>query len=436
MTRIGLLLAGVTSAVLLSASPKTAQTPVAPPVARRVVVATLTGVVSPVMDEALRDALTRAGDEHAAALVLEIDTPGGLESSMRTMVQRLLASDVPVIAWVTPGGAHAASAGVFITMACDVAAMTPGTNNGAATPISLSGPMDSTLAHKVTNDAAAFARTISAQRGRNGVWAEHAVREAVSISETEAVHEHVVDFIAGDLPDLLAKADGMTWRRGALVRTLETRGATVVRITPGFRQRLLGHLADPNIAYLLMMLGFYGLLFELQNPGSVLPGIVGGISLLLAFFALSTLPVNAAGVALIVLGVAFLLAEIKVHSHGLLAVGGTISLALGGLMLFQGVAVRVALPVVLLVTGTTVAFFLGIVGAGLRARSRPVATRSAGLVGRLGIVVERLAPAGRVRFGDEVWNATADQVLDPGATVEVAELKGLVVRVRPARQEG
>ncbi len=436
MTRIGLLLAGLTSAVLLSASPKPAGSPVAANTARHVVVATLTGVVSPVMDEALRDALTRAGDEHATALVLEIDTPGGLESSMRTMVQRLLAADVPVIAWVTPGGAHAASAGVFITMACDVAAMSPGTNIGAATPISMTGPMDSTLAHKVTNDAAAFARTISAQRGRNGVWAEHAVREAVSISETEAVHEHVVDFIAGDLPDLLAKADGMTWRRGALVRTLQTRGAAIVRITPGFRQRLLGHLADPNIAYLLMMLGFYGLLFELQNPGSVLPGIVGGISLLLAFFALSTLPVNAAGVALIVLGVAFLLAEIKVHSHGALAVGGTIALALGGLMLFQDVAVRVALPVVLLVTGTTVAFFLGLVGAGLRAGRRPVATRLAGLVGRSGIVLERLAPAGRVRFGDEVWNATADQVLDPGTAVEVAELKGLVVRVRPARQEG
>jgi membrane-bound serine protease (ClpP class) len=422
--------------VLLAASPKPAHTPVAPPAARRVVVATLTGVVSPVMDEALRDALTRADDENATALVLEIDTPGGLESSMRTMVQRLLAADVPVIAWVTPAGAHAASAGVFITMACDVAAMSPGTNIGAATPISMSGPMDSTLAHKVTNDAAAFARTISAQRGRNGVWAERAVREAVSISETEAVHEHVVDYVAGDLPDLLAKADGRTWRRGALARTLETRGAAIVRITPGFRQRLLGHLADPNVAYLLMMLGFYGLLFELQNPGSVLPGIVGGICLLLAFFALSTLPVNAAGVALIVLGVAFLVAEIKVHSHGMLAVGGTIALALGGLMMFQDVAVRVALPVVLLVTGTTVAFFLGIVGAGLRAGKRPVATRSAGLVGRAGIVVERLAPAGRVRFGDEVWNATADQVLDPGATVEVAEVKGLVVRVRPARQEG
>jgi len=368
--------------------------------------------------------------------VLEIDTPGGLESSMRTMVQRLLASNRPVIGWVTPGGAHAASAGVFVTMACDVAAMSPGTNIGAATPIAMGGTMDSTHARKATNDAAAFARTISAQRGRNGAWAERAVREAVAISETEAVQQHVVDFIAGDLADLLAKANGMTWRRGELIRTLDTRGAVVVRIVPGFRQRLLGHLADPNIAYLLMMLGFYGLIFELQNPGSVLPGIVGGISLLLALFALSTLPVNAAGVSLTVLGIAFLIAEIKVQSHGLLAVGGTVSLALGGLMLFQEGAVRVAIPVVAMVTAVTVVFFLAIVGAGLRSGRRPVATSKAGLLGRRGVVLERLAPAGRVRFGDELWNATADQVLDPGAVVEVVDVKGLVVRVGPARQEG
>jgi membrane-bound serine protease (ClpP class) len=185
-----------------------------------------------------------------------------------------------------------------------------------------------------------------------------------------------------------------------------------------------------------MMLGFYGLIFELQNPGSVLPGIVGGISLLLALFALSTLPVNATGVALLVLGLAFLLAEIKVQSHGLLAVGGSIALALGALMLFQDPAVRVALPVVALVTAITVAFFLVIVGAGMRARGRPVVTGAAGLVGVRGIVLERLAPAGRVRIGEEVWNATADEVLDPGTPVEVAELKGLVVRVRPARLEG
>jgi membrane-bound serine protease (ClpP class) len=407
-----------------------------PPRPGRVVVATLDGVVSPVMDDALRGALARAEREDAVALVLEIDTPGGLESSMRTMVQRLLASPRPVIAWVTPAGGHAASAGVFLVMACDVAAMSPGTNIGAATPISMTGPMDSTLAHKVTNDAAAFALTVARQRGRNADWAESAVRKAVAIDEAEAVRLRVVDLVASDLDDLLAKCDGRTWRRGENVDSLHTRGLAVVRISPGFRQRLLGHIADPNVAYLLMMLGFYGLIFELQNPGSVLPGVVGGISLLLALFALSTLPVNSAGVALLVLGVAFLLAEIKVQSHGVLAVGGAVSLALGALMLFQPGTVRVELPVVLGGTAITLGFFLVVIAAGLRARRRPVTTGAAGLVGQRGIVVERLAPAGRVRVAGEVWNATTDGVIELGALVVIVELKGLSLRVRPAHLEG
>lgn len=401
-----------------------------------VLAAELTGVVSPVMDEALAAAIARAQREHASALVLEVDTPGGLESSMRSMVQRLLAAPLPVIGYVTPAGAHAASAGVFIVMACDVAAMAPGTNIGAATPISLNGPMDSTLARKATNDAAAFARTVAAQRGRNVAWAERAVREAVSIGETEAVESHVVDLVARDLPDLLARADTLTWRRGDQVRPLLTRGLPVTRVQWGLRQRLLAHLADPNIAYLLMMLGFYGLIFELQNPGSILPGIVGGICLVLAFFALSTLPVNTAGVALLVLGLGFLLAEIKVHSHGLLATGGAIALALGGLMLFRAGPVHVALPVIVFGTGVTLLFFLGVIGAGLRARRRPVVTGAAGMAGARGVVVERIAPEGRVRIGDEVWNATAEHVLETGAAVEVVELKGFRLRVRPARQEG
>ncbi len=404
--------------------------------ARHVLVTKLEGVVSPIMDEALGGAIARAQRDSAVALVLEIDTPGGLESSMRSMVQKLLASPVPVIAWVTPSGGHAASAGVFIVMACDVAAMSPGTNIGAATPISMNGPMDSTLARKARNDASAFARTVAAQRGRNAVWAEAAVREAAAISETEAVSQHVVDFVAGDLPDLLAKADSVHWRRGAEIRRMDTRGAAVVRVEPGLRQRLLSRLADPNIAYLLMMLGFYGLIFELQNPGAILPGVVGGICLVLAFFALSTLPVNTAGLALILLGLGFLLAEIKVHSHGVLAVGGALALALGALMLFRVGTVQVSLPVVIFGTAVTVLFFGFIIGAGLRARSRPVTTKHGGLAGRRGVVIERLAPEGRVRIGDEFWNATADAALEAGAAVEVVELRGMVVRVKPARQEG
>lgn len=406
------------------------------PGAPRVVAARLEGTVSPVMDDVLRAALERARRDGADAVLLEVNTPGGLESSMRTMIQRLLASEVPVIAWVTPAGAHAASAGVFLVMACDVAAMSPGTNIGAATPISMGGPMDSTLARKATSDASAFARTIAAQRGRNVRWAERAVREAIAASETEAVADSVVDFVAGTLAEVLAKADGRPWRRGEQVRFVRARDAAVTRMDPDFRQRLLGFVADPNIAYILMMLGFYGLIFELQNPGAILPGVVGGICLLLAFFALSTLPVNAAGIALVVLGLAFLLAEIKVASHGLLAVGGTLSLALGTLLLFRSGTVRVDPVLVVAGTALTAGFFLWVIGAGLRAGRRKVTTGAPGLVGMHGVVVERIAGGGMVRIGDELWSATSDAELDTGAEVEVVSVSGLQLSVRALRREG
>lgn len=401
----------------------------------RVLVVRLDGPVGPVMDEALARALARASREQSAALVLEVDTPGGLESSMRKMVGRILDSERPVIAYVAPAGAHAASAGVFLVMAANVAAMAPGTNMGAATPISMYGPMDSTLARKVTNDAAAFARTVAAMRGRNARWAEDAVRHAAAISETEAVRDSVVDFIAGDLPDLLAKADGLTWHRAAAFGPILTRGRPVLRLEPDIRQRLLGRLADPNIAYLLMMLGFYGLIFELQNPGSILPGVVGGICLLLALFALSTLPVTTAGVALLLLGVAFLVAEVKVMSHGLLAAGGALSLALGGLLLFQPGTVRVALPVIAGGTLLTVVFFLFVIGAAVRARRIPVSTGAAGMRGKRGVALDRLAPAGRVRLGDETWDAASATPIEPGESIEVIEAKGLKLMVRSTPEE-
>jgi membrane-bound serine protease (ClpP class) len=407
----------------------------APPGEGRVLVATLDGPVSPVMSEALSRTLARGEREGYAAVVFKLDTPGGLESSMRDMVKVLLASRVPTIVWVSPGGAHAASAGVFVTMAADVAAMAPGTNIGAATPINMQGPMDSTLARKVTNDAAAFARTVATQRGRNVVWAERAVREAVAINENEAVEQHVVDFTAATLEEVLAKSDGRTWRRDSTVRTLHTRGLPMDTLEAGFRQRLLSVIADPNIAYILLMLGFYGLLFELQNPGAILPGVVGGISLILAFLALSTLPVNTAGIALIVLAVVFFVAEIKVASHGLLAVGGVLAMLLGSMILYRGDSPRLAWPVILGVTGATALFFLVIVGAGLRAQRRRVTTGSAGLIGRRARVLERLAPAGRVELLGELWNAVADEMVEAGSEVEIVGSDRLTLRVRPVAKE-
>lgn len=397
----------------------------------------LEGPVSPISAGALSSALARAQAGGYEALVLEVDTPGGLETSMRDMVKDLLAARVPVIAWVTPGGARAASAGVFVVMAADVAAMSPGTNIGAATPINMQGGMDSTLARKVTNDAAAFARTIAAQRGRNVAWAERAVREAVAVDETEAVQMHIVDFLSGSLEDLLAKADGRAWSRNGQTKTLHVRGLPVDRVEPGFRQRLLALVADPNVAYILMMLGFYGLLFELQNPGSILPGVVGGICLILAFLAFSVLPVNYAGVALIALGIVFFVAEIKVTSHGVLSAGGVLALVLGSIVLFdtRGTGIHVSWGVIAAAVLATAGFFLVVIGAGLRAQRRRVATGGAALVGARAVTVEMLMPEGRVRLGSEIWNAVADRTVEVGDEVEITGVDGLKLRVRALAKE-
>ncbi len=429
---LGLAFALLTLALVVPASTSLAA---ARQGAGRVLDVRLEGAVTPVMAEVLDHAITRAEKEDYAAIVVEIDTPGGLETSMREMVKRILASKVPVITWVSPSGARAASAGVFVTIAADVAAMAPGTNIGAATPINMQGPMDSTLARKATNDASAFARTIAAQRGRNAVWAERAVREAVSASETEAVDLHVVDFIAGTRQELLEKADGRAWHRGADTHTLKVAGLPVDRSEPSFRQKVLGVLADPNIAYILLMMGFYGLLFELQNPGAILPGIVGGICIILAFLALSALPVNFAGIALIALGIVFFLAEIKVASHGLLAAGGILSVALGSLILFQGEGVRLSWSVIAGGTVATAAFFMFIAGAALRARSRKVVTGDQGMVGMRAVVVQPLQPRGTVRVGDELWSAVADGGADVGTEVEITGVEQLTLRVRPLAKE-
>jgi len=429
-TRI-VVIALATLALLLAVSAAGAKhaTPAVP-----VYVTRLEGVVSPVMAEALDRALARAESAHSPALVIELDTPGGLETSMRDMVKRMLAAKVPVIVWIEPSGGRAASAGVFITMAADVAAMAPGTNIGAATPINMQGPMDSTLARKATNDAAAFARTVAHQRGRNAEWAEDAVRHAVAASETEAVDLHIVDFVSGSLSDVLERADGRSWRRGDDTQTIATRGRPTERIDAGFRMRMLALLADPNVAYILMLLGFYGILFELQNPGAILPGVVGGIALILAFFALSTLPVNSAGVALIVLGIVFFIAEIKVTSHGVLAAGGILAMLLGSLLLFHG-DTRVSFGVIAGGTVVTAAFFLWIVGAGIRAQRGKVQTGVPAMIGLPGEVIERVAPTGRVRIGGVLWNARSVTPLEIGTDVEIVAVDGLTVEVRPLRKE-
>jgi membrane-bound serine protease (ClpP class) len=324
---------------------------------------------------------------------------------------------------------------VFVVMAADVAAMAPGTNIGAATPVNLQGGMDSTLARKATSDAAAFARTVARQRGRNAAWAEEAVRRAVAASDSEAVALDVVDLVAGSLDELLERVEGREVSRPGVETRLRLAGLPRDTIEPGLRRKLLGVLVDPNVAYILMMLGFYGLLFELQNPGAILPGVVGGICLILAFLALSALPVNYAGVALIVLAIAFFLAEIKVVSHGLLAAGGVISLVLGSTILFQGEGVRVSWAIILGATAATAVFFLFIVGKGLAAQRRRVATGRRGLVGQRAVALGRLAPGGQVRYGGEIWNARSESEATEGSEVVITGVEGLTLRVRPL-QEG
>jgi membrane-bound serine protease (ClpP class) len=433
---VGIVVALAAALAAIAASEARQSEPPRPAGEGRVLVVRLDGPVSPVTAEALGTALDRAERQEYEALVVEIDTPGGLESSMREMVKLMLAARVPIIAWVTPGGARAASAGVFVVMAADVAAMSPGTNIGAATPINMGGSMDSTLARKVTHDAAAFARTVAAQRGRNAAWAERAVREAVAASETEAVAMRVVDFTASTLEELLAKADDRTWRRGERTTRLAVRGLPTDRIEPGFRQRLLALIAEPNVAYILMMLGFYGLLFELQNPGAILPGVVGGICLILAFLALSVLPVNYAGVALIALAIVFFVAEIKIVSHGLLGAGGVIALFLGSLILFKGTGPGYSLSWAVIAAGTltTAAFFFLVVGAGLRAQRRRVTTGRQGLVGMRGRVIEPL-PGGLVSVGNEIWDASSEAPIGVGLEVEITGVDGLRLSVRPWAKE-
>jgi len=397
------------------------------------------GVISPVTLRLVGIAIDRAQAERAQALVIQLDTPGGLERSMRAIVQRMMNAEVPVVVYVAPTGARAASAGVFITMAAHVAAMAPATNIGAASPVALGGGADKTMMKKVENDAAAFIRTVALERGRNADWAEKAVREAVAITEREALKLKVIDLVADSVPDLLEKIDGRTIKLPKGTVTLATKGAPVRPIEIGFRDRFLNIITDPNVAYVLMMLGMLGLFFELSNPGVILPGVIGGISLILAFFAFQSLPINYAGLLLILFGIVLLVAEIKIVSHGILAIGGIVSMALGSLMLFDApeVGFRVSWWVIVPTVGAMAGLFLFVVAAGVRALGRPPATGAEGLVGKTATVRERLGPEGQVMVLGEIWRAVAEgEPLEPGAQVRIVAVDGLTLKVAKAEAKG
>jgi membrane-bound serine protease (ClpP class) len=424
----------VTGALLLLAALAGAATPAT--AAQPVSLIDLDGAITPITDRLLTMAVDRAQADGSQALVVQLNTPGGLERSMRTMAQTILNAGIPVIVYVAPTGARAASAGVFITMAAHVAAMAPATNIGAAHPVTAGGgDMGKEMSKKVANDAAAFARSLAAERGRNVDWAEKAVRSSVSVTEREAVKLKVVDLVADNLQDLLAKVDGRIVKTARGTVTLQTRDAPVKRIEIRFRDKFLALITDPNIAYILMMVGMLGIFFELQNPGVVLPGVIGGISLILAFFAFQSLPINWAGVLLILFGIALLIAEIKIASHGVLTIGGVISMVLGSFMLYDApeVGFRVSWAVILPTVGSTAGLFVWAVSAGVRAMRRPAVTGAAGMVGRQAVARGELAPEGHVNVDGEIWRAVAEGGSIPaGERVRVTAVDGLTLRVSRA----
>ena len=398
----------------------------------------LDGAITPISVRLLDGAVERARADGSQALVVELNTPGGLERSMRSMVQTILNADIPVIVYVAPTGGRAASAGVFITMAGHVAAMAPATNIGAAHPVAVGGQMDKEMTKKVENDAAAFARTIATERGRNVDWAEKAVRSSVSATEREAVKLKVVDLVADNVADLLAKIDGRTVKTRRGLVTLQTRDVKTTRIEVRFRDRFLAIITDPNVAYILMMVGMLGIFFELSNPGVILPGVIGGISLILAFFAFQSLPINWAGLLLILFGLALLVVEIKVVSHGVLTIGGAVAMLLGSLMLYDApeTDLRVSWLVIIPTVGATAGMVIFAVSAGLRALYRTPSTGAAGMVGQVGVVKVPLDPEGQVLIEGELWRAVAtDGPVAAGEPVEVAAMEGLLLTVtRSARR--
>lgn len=403
---------------------------------QKVISLKIDGSINPVTAAFIHDGIEKAKAEKAECLVILLNTPGGLLKSTRVIVRDMLDSPVPVVVYVSPSGAHAGSAGVFITLAAHLAAMAPGTNIGAAHPVALQAAMDSTMNEKATNDAAAFIRTIAEKRNRNLQWAEEAVRNSVSITETEAIKNQVIDIIAVDEKDLLQQVHGKTVQLNGGTHELNTKNATTESYKMSFIERLLDVISDPNIAYILLLVGMYGIMFELYNPGAVLPGIVGVISIILAFYSMHSLPVNYAGVALIIFAIILFLLEIKIVSHGLLAIGGVISLLLGSMMLIRSGSpleiARISRGLIIAATTVSAAFFLFIVGAGIRAQRQKTTTGKEAMVGYMGEVIESLNPTGTILVQGEIWNAESlSGEIAKGEKVKVKELKNLKLYVEP-----
>jgi membrane-bound serine protease (ClpP class) len=389
----------------------------------------LEGTINPGTAQFVTRGLKQAESSKHSLVIIRLDTPGGLDPSMRTIVKAILNASLPVVVYVAPKGARAASAGVMITIAAHVAAMAPQTNIGAAHPVSAGGKeINKTMSEKVVNDMVAYARSIAKGRGRNVDWVEKAIRESVSITADAAVENKVVDLVARDIDDLLALLDGREILLDNNKVKLGTKGLNLIYFTPGWRDRVLRTISNPNIAYILMMIGLAGLYFELAHPGAILPGVIGAIALILAFFSFQTLPVNYAGLLLIALAIIFFIAEIKVSSYGLLSVAGLISLILGSVMLFENIRVslKLMMPTVVLIGG----FFIAIAFLAFRAyRTQPKGGME-GLLGEIGVVEERIDPSGLIFAHGEYWKATSQEVAEQGEKVRIIGSKGLELIVK------
>ncbi len=389
------------------------------------------GAISPGSADFIVTGIKNASRQQAACLIIALDTPGGLAESMRDIIMAILASKVPVVVYVSPSGARAASAGAMITMAADIAAMSPGTNIGAAHPVGAGGEdVKGVMNEKIINDMVSRARTVAEKRGRNAKWVEKAIRESVSATETEALKEKIIDLIAVDMDDLIQRING--WKvKGK--GDLKLDGAARKIVEESLRTKILKTISDPNIAYILMMIGLAGLYFELSHPGVIFPGVVGGIAIILAFFAFQTLPVSYAGVLLILLAIIFFILEMKVASYGLLSIAGVTSFLLGSLMLFDSenpdmqVSPTVLLPTVILVSG----FFIVIASLVFRTHISRPRTGAAGLIGETGVVKKRLMPEGKVFVHGEIWNAASKTPIEAGVRIKVVKVENLHLEVEP-----